>query len=179
MKSATSRFSEREHAWCLSANRWAARRRVRAYFRVVSRLGDGAFWYALMLLVAFADGWRGLGAAVHLAIVGAVAALLYRRLKRWTRRPRPFSADARIRPWVAPLDEYSFPSGHTLHAVSFSIVALAYYPSLAWILLPFTLSVAASRVVLGMHYPSDVLAASAIGALLATGSLWIRSAVAG
>jgi undecaprenyl-diphosphatase len=160
------RFGEREQAWCLSANRWGARRTVRAYFRVVSRLGDGAFWYALMLTLALADGWRGLDAAAHMAVVGGVATLLYRRLKQWTRRPRPFAQDRRIRAWVPPLDEYSFPSGHTLHAVGFSIVACAYYPALAWLLLPFTVSVAISRVVLGMHYPSDVAAATGIGSVL-------------
>lgn len=41
-------------------------------------------------------------------------------------------------PWIAPLDESSFPSGDTLHAVAFTFVALAYYPQLAWLLLPFT-----------------------------------------
>ena len=89
----------------------------------------------------------------------------------WTRRPRPFAADLRIRAWVAPLDEYSFPSGHTLHAVSFSVVALAYYPWLAPLLLPFTAGVALSRVVLGLHYPSDVLAATGIALLLGGASL--------
>jgi undecaprenyl-diphosphatase len=68
---------------------------------------------------------------------------------------------------VAPLDHYSFPSGHTLHAVSFTVVALHYYPQLAWVLVPFTLLVAGSRVFLGLHYPSDVAAAAAIGYLLA------------
>ncbi|MGE8234173.1 MAG: phosphatase PAP2 family protein, partial [Stenotrophomonas sp.] len=104
---------------------------------------------------------------------------LYKLLKRWTRRPRPFAADLRIRAWVAPLDEYSFPSGHTLHAVSFTVVALAYYPWLAPLLLPFTLGVALSRVVLGLHYPSDVLAATAIGVLLGTGSLQLLALFAG
>jgi len=57
--------------------------------------------------------------------------------------------------------------------VSFTLVALAYYPALAWLLVPFTLSVAISRVVLGMHYPSDVIAATAIGGALASVSLWV------
>src|SRR3546814_3575510 len=113
-------------------------------------------------LVMF-DGYAGLLASLHLAATGTVALLLYKAIKRWTRRPRPFAADVRIRAWIAPLDEFSFPSGHTLHAVAFSLVAVAHYPALAWLVLPFAASVAASRVVLGLHYPSDVLAATAIG----------------
>jgi undecaprenyl-diphosphatase len=158
--------------WCLRANRLCRRGAVRAGFAAVSRLGDGAFWYLLMAALLL-DGRAGLFAAAHLAATGALALLLYTCLKRWTRRPRPFAADLRIRAWVAPLDEFSFPSGHTLHAVAFSIVAIAHYPPLAWLLAPFTAAVATSRVVLGLHYPSDVLAATAIGTVLAAASLWL------
>src|SRR5690606_27432241 len=84
-------------------------------------------------------------------------------------------ARGHIRAWVAPLDEFSFPSGHTLHAVAFSLVAVAHVPLLAWLLLPFTACVAVSRVVLGLHYPSDVLAATVIGSALAGLSLWVVS----
>jgi undecaprenyl-diphosphatase len=66
-----------------------------------------------------------------------------------------------------PLDKFSFPSGHTLHAVVFGVVALNYYPQLAFIILPFTTLVGLSRVVLGLHYPSDVLAGALIGSLIA------------
>ena len=173
MSARTRQLASREHGWCLAANRWGGRGVVRAYFRMVSRLGDGAFWYALMAGLVLFDGWRGLAASAQLAATGVVALILYRKLKRWTKRPRPCAADGRIQAWIAPLDEFSFPSGHTLHAVSFTVVALAHYPSLAWLLLPFTVSVAISRVVLGLHYPSDVLAATAIGVSLATLSLWV------
>jgi undecaprenyl-diphosphatase len=173
MNTRSARLNAHDAHWCLAANRWGARQAVRAYFRMVSKLGDGAFWYALMAMVALFDGWRGLNAAAHLAVVGGVALLLYRRLKRWTKRPRPYAVDGRIQPWIAPLDEFSFPSGHTLHAVSFTIVAVAWYPMLAWLLVPFTLSIALSRVVLGMHYPSDVLAATGLGVALASLTLWL------
>ena len=173
MNGARVRFGAREHEWCLSANRWCARRAVRIYFRAVSRLGDGAFWYALMLALVMVDGWRGLDTAARMAVVGGIATVLYRRLKQWTRRPRPFARDTRIHAWIPPLDEYSFPSGHTLHAVGFSVVACAYYPMLAWVLVPFTLSVAVSRVVLGVHYPSDVVAASGIGLVLGLTVVWL------
>lgn len=158
-------------AWCLRANGWCARTCVLRVFATASRLGDGAAWYALMAALVLFDGVDGLAASAHLAATGVVALLLYKALKRWTRRPRPFASDVRIRAWIAPLDEFSFPSGHTLHAVAFTGVALAYYPQLAWLLLPFTALVALSRVVLGLHYPSDVVAATAIGATLAAASL--------
>lgn len=165
------RWSDGDRGWCLRANRLCTRAGVLRLFAIASRLGDGAFWYLLMAAMVLADGRDGLAASLHLAITGVIALTLYKALKRWTRRPRPFASDMRIRAWVAPLDEFSFPSGHTLHAVAFSVVAVAHYPLLVWLLVPFTACVAVSRVVLGLHYPSDVLAATAIGAALAGASL--------
>ncbi|GGK06876.1 phosphatase PAP2 family protein [Pseudomonas matsuisoli] len=162
----------REQDWCLLANQWGSRLAIRRAFAVASRLGDGGAWYALMLALIVVDGADGLTAATHMGLTALAAVLLYRWLKHHTKRPRPFAQDVRIQALVAPLDEFSFPSGHTLHAVSFTAVALAYYPVLAPLLIPFAAAVAASRVVLGLHYPSDVLAATAIGGLLATLSLW-------
>jgi len=167
------RLAVAERGWCLRANGLCARRGILHCFAAVSRLGDGLFWYVLMGALVLLDEIAGLRASLHLAATGAVALALYKLLKRWTRRPRPFASDLRIRAWVAPLDEFSFPSGHTLHAVAFSLVAMAHYPALAWLLVPFTAAVAASRVVLGLHYPSDVLAATAIGSALAGASLWV------
>lgn len=160
---------------CVAANRWGARREVAVFFGAISRLGNGVFWYALMAVLAAFGGVRGTYAALHMLGTGVVALALYSGLKRWTRRPRPFCAGDDVVAHVPPLDEFSFPSGHTLHAVSFSLVALAYFPALAVLLLPFIALVAASRVVLGLHYPSDVLAALVIGVCLGGVSLWLVS----
>ncbi len=156
---------------CFLANRLGRRRYVMRGFAAVSRLGDGWFWYALMASLPFAYGAAGLAASLHLAATALVSLALYRGIKQATRRPRPCAATARIRAWVAPLDEFSFPSGHTLHAVTFTWVAVSYFPPLAIVLVPFAVLVALSRVVLGLHYPSDVLAAVVLGAALAQGSL--------
>lgn len=162
-----------DHRVCVMANHWGARRLVGQFFGMVSRLGDGLFWYTLMAALALFGGQRGIAAAAHMAATGLAALLLYRLLKRWTRRPRPYRACPGVIAHVPPLDEFSFPSGHTLQAVGFSIVALAWYPMLAPPLLVFTALVAASRVILGLHYPSDVLAALAIGSALGEMSLWL------
>lgn len=168
--------ARRELRWTLGLNRWGARPPVTRLFAVVSRLGDGPAWYALMALLPLLDGARGAAASLHLAATGLAALALYRALKRLTRRPRPCARHRAIVAHVPPLDEFSFPSGHTLHAVAFTAVACAWYAPLALLLVPYALLVAASRVVLGLHYPSDVLAAIAIGGALATGSILIAGA---
>ena len=166
-----------ERRLCLAMNRWCGRHALRRLFGIVSRLGDGVFWYTLIGVLATVGGTRGAIAALHMALTGLAAAAMYRGLKRWTRRPRPFRTHDGIVPYIAPLDEFSFPSGHTLHAVSFTIIALAYFPMLATLLVPFTLLVAMSRIVLGLHYPSDVLAALVIGCGLGGLSLWVAPAI--
>ena len=92
-----SRLLHHDTGWCLRANRACTRLWIRRYFSTVSRLGDGVFWYLLMAALVLIDGFDGLVAATHMAATGAVALLLYKSLKRWTKRPRPFAADGRIR----------------------------------------------------------------------------------
>ena len=163
-------FDEYELGLCLRLNRASAWPSLRGVFRVASRLGDGVFWYVLMALLPVLFGPEALAASVHMALVGGAGVALYKVLKTRMVRERPFVTHAAISLGTAPLDQYSFPSGHTLHAVAFTLVASAYYPVLAWLLVPFAALVMLSRVVLGLHYPSDVLAGAAIGALLAYGS---------
>ncbi len=156
---------------CRRANRWGASRLVGGFFRVISRLGDGVFWYALMAALVLFGGPRGLHATAEMAAIGLIALGLYWLLKRLTRRPRPFRRVDGIVAHLPPLDEFSFPSGHTLQAVSFSLVACAWFPALIPLLLLFSLLIAASRIVLGLHYPSDVLAAALLGLLLGSSML--------
>jgi undecaprenyl-diphosphatase len=80
-------------------------------------------------------------------------------------RERPFIRHAGISLAGAPLDRYSFPSGHTLHAVAFTWQAVAAFPELGFVLVPLASAIAASRVVLGLHYPTDVLVGALLGAL--------------
>ena len=161
------RIARWDGAVALRLNRAGRNGCARAAFRLVSRLGDGLAWYALMLALLLRFGANAVPAVPHMIGAGLACTALYKWLKGTTLRPRPYEAHPDIEPFAAPLDHYSFPSGHTLHAVAFTLVATAYYPWLAWITVPFTLLVAASRIMLGLHYPSDVLAGALIGAAIA------------
>jgi undecaprenyl-diphosphatase len=156
---------------CARLNRAIRFRTLLHLFRGVSWLGDGIFWYSLMLALLLARGAAAALPVLHMAGTGLVCTLLYRLLKTGTLRPRPFEVHAHIAAGSVPLDKFSFPSGHTLHAVGFSLVAAAYFPVLAPLLVAMTLAVAASRIVLGLHYPSDVAAGAALGAAVALASL--------
>jgi undecaprenyl-diphosphatase len=153
-----------DRQWTRRLNASVGIRPVRNLFRAASRLGDGVFWYSAMLALIATHGRPGLGIALRMLAAGTIGLALYKLLKSGTTRPRPCQVLADIRAGIAPLDAFSFPSGHTLHAVAFTVVGISYLPALAWVFVPFTLLVALSRVVLGLHYPSDVLAGAAIGA---------------
>lgn len=86
-------------------------------------------------------------------------------------RERPYVAHSDIVCGTPPLGRYSFPSGHTLHAASLTMLYGAYEPAMLIIMVPFAALVAVSRIVLGLHYPSDVAVGGLIGALLAAVSL--------
>jgi undecaprenyl-diphosphatase len=152
---------------CIAVNQTSQVRLIRDLFRLVSRLGDGLFWYSLMLLILLFEGSEGLLPVLHMALAGLSGTLLYKWLKGKTLRPRPFEVHQDIFMTGKPLDKFSFPSGHTLHAVVFGLVAINYFPALSFIIMPFVSMVGLSRVVLGLHYPSDVLAGALIGSLIA------------
>lgn len=158
---------------CIAFNHASENRLVRDFFRVISRLGDGVFWYSLMAVLVLANGYESLMSVVHMGLAGLAGTLIYKWLKRKTLRPRPFQVQQAVRMAGKTLDQFSFPSGHTLHAVVFTYVALSYFPFLWPLLIPFTLLVGVSRVVLGLHYPSDVLAGAVIGWAIAYNSFVI------
>lgn len=162
-----------DRALCLHLNAGLRYFGVLRAFQALSWLGNGIFWYALMLSLLIVHRGEALQPVLHMIFVGAVCTAAYKMLKRRTLRPRPFQAMTSIAAGAPALDKFSFPSGHTLHAVAFTLVACLHYPVLAALLVPFTLLTAASRVVLGLHYPSDVLAGAAIGALVAAASFGI------
>jgi len=160
-----ARFDHAEYRLCRRLNRGVETAWVRYFFKAASRLGDGVIWYALMLALPFMYGGQGLKVGLIMLATSAVNLALYKFLKRTFVRERPFIRHAGISLAQAPLDRYSFPSGHTLHAVAFAWQACAAFPELMLALVPLALAIAASRVVLGLHYPTDVLVGALLGVI--------------
>jgi undecaprenyl-diphosphatase len=162
-----ARIDAAEYGLCRKLNRGASFAIPRRVFQIASRLGDGIIWYVLIPILPLLYGPIAVKPAVVMALTGALGVALYKLLKRVFVRERPFITHSTIDLAMAPLDRYSFPSGHTLHAVSFTWQVTMHFPELGWVLVPLAALIAGSRVVLGLHYPTDVLVGAALGASLA------------
>ncbi len=159
-------LDELEIGVCQRINQFGKMDLIRHFFAAVSRLGDWYFWAAMGALLFAIEGPSSAPAIGQILITSAIGVLIYKMLKQRLVRERPFVHSGSIHCGAVPLDRYSFPSGHTLHAVSITIMLTHVDPLLLTICLPFALLVGLSRIVLGLHYPSDVLVGAAIGAAL-------------
>lgn len=157
------RINALDLALCLHFNRVSRHALLCVFFRLISRLGNGMFWYNLMAVLLLADGLNALPTVMRMVLAGLACLAIYKYLKARTSRPRPYQVYVAISAAAPALDRFSFPSGHTLHAVCFASIACNAYPQLAPLLWPFVALVAISRPILGLHYPSDVLAGALIG----------------
>ena len=143
--------------------RWSPPGAVRLWMVSSSRGGDGWLWGLLGAGVLWAGGERRYQVLLTTAAAGAAAIALFSLVKRLAVRSRPcalipFASFPKI-----PPDRFSFPSGHSVTAFAVTVPLCLFYPSYMLALLLCAASVAASRVVLGMHFVSDVVAGSMMG----------------
>jgi undecaprenyl-diphosphatase len=118
----------------------------------------------VILLFGGYDRFQAVGAG---ALAAGTGIAVFLRLKKATGRRRPCALEPHCWAKLLPPDQFSFPSGHTITAFAVAVSLSMFYPSLAIGLLFCAVSVAASRILTGMHFLSDVLAGAAIGTLLA------------
>ncbi|MGG4488618.1 phosphatase PAP2 family protein [Metabacillus idriensis] len=146
-----------------SVNRHFDRKFMNCFFRNITHIGGATFTISICLLLIFmTDG------ATRMAAISSAAALLISHLpvafvkKRYPRK-RPYLALLEIKVTANPLEDHSFPSGHTTAVFSVIIPFLFILPQAAILLLPLGVIIGVSRMYLGLHYPSDVLAGCLLG----------------
>lgn len=128
---------------------------------LLAHSGDSWFWgLGLGLLAWLGDSfWRSWAVTALISIVALAALVLL--VKFTIRRRRPEGEWGRL---YRTTDPHSFPSGHAARAFLLAILALGLGPSwLAFLLSAWAPLVALARVVMGVHYISDVLAGSLMG----------------
>jgi undecaprenyl-diphosphatase len=144
-------------------NGWYAPRWIRKWMVFASRGGDGWLWSAIgliLLLSGDVNRFEAIGAGL---ISLAFGQLTFFILKRLIDRERPCATETHCWAISLPPDRFSFPSGHTITAFAITFSLGLYYPTLLVGLVFCAISVAASRVILGLHYLSDVIAGLIIG----------------
>jgi undecaprenyl-diphosphatase len=135
--------------------------------RQVSRSADG--WLYLLLPVSI---WLFQAEDAPGLILTAGAGFLLERglyylLKNTVRRKRPYNALQGFKSLIIASDEFSLPSGHTSAAFFVTIFLGAGINPIFLILLPWAICVGASRVILGVHFITDVIIGAIIGASIA------------
>jgi undecaprenyl-diphosphatase len=164
-------IERRDHRVMRRLNRWRAPRWIRCWMIAATRMGDGWLWYglgAMLLVFGGAPRYAAVAASASAAIAGV---LVFKILKLLSQRPRPCQYEPHCWSKVLPPDRFSFPSGHTMTACSIALVVSYFYPPLEGPLFFLALSIAVSRIVLGMHFLSDVLAGAVIGVALGCASI--------
>jgi undecaprenyl-diphosphatase len=167
-----SYIDRRDHTLMRRVNRWHAPRWIRVWMLCATRGGDGWLWYAMGLIILLTGGDRRFLAVGDAGLAAGLGITIFLRLKKATGRKRPCAIEPHCWATLLPPDQFSFPSGHTITAFAVALTLSRYYPDLATGLLFCALSIAASRILLGMHFLSDVLAGAAIGSIVACGSVW-------
>jgi undecaprenyl-diphosphatase len=152
-------------------NRWRAPRWFRYWMIVATRMGDGWLWYALALSLLTFGGTQRYAALGAGGLAAGAGIVLFKGLKKLSQRPRPCEIEPHCWARVLPPDRFSFPSGHAMTAFSVAVAISYFYPSLEGPLFFLAGSIAASRIVLGMHFLSDVLAGIALGLALGCASI--------
>jgi undecaprenyl-diphosphatase len=147
-------------------NHWQAPRILRKVMIAATRMGDGWLWAATgLILLLFGGSPRYLAVAAG-ASAACVGILIFCLLKHTSRRKRPCEIVPHCWASIAPPDRYSFPSGHTIVAFGVVLAVGSFYPSWLLALLGAAVLIAISRIILGMHFLSDVVAGAAMGVLL-------------
>lgn len=157
------RLDTREIRMVRRQRAFAARARLAPVAAAITVLGDGWIYLPLGLALFLTDGWSAIATVLKGGGAVLLAHCVYPFCKRAVARHRPFVTYRDIPSVHEPLDYYAFPSGHCMTLCAACLPVAIAHPAAGTALALFVTSLGWSRVVLGHHYPSDVIAGSLLG----------------
>lgn len=143
--------------------------------KMITFLGNGGwFWILCAVILLVSPKTRKVGCAASLSIIfGALVTNVL--LKNLVARARPFACDSMLwSPLIAKPTDFSFPSGHTTASFAVALVIARMFPKKYGVpAVILAALVAFSRLYLGVHYPTDVLAGFLVALAGSTLSVWL------
>lgn len=139
-------------------------------FKFFTTLGDdGRIWIATAIMLLFIKKYRKTGAMVGLSLIGSLI-INNMLIKNLVARTRPYKVIETLTILIPEPGEFSFPSGHTSSSFAAGVVLFLTLPKKYGIpALILAVIISLSRLYVGVHYPTDVLAGMVTGTLIAVG----------
>lgn len=156
--------------WCLSRKHSP---QIAAVSRWISHTGDGVYYLIVALILAWTEKEFGAKFLISGLLAFSIELPTYLVLKNSIKRRRPNDVIVEFVAFLVPSDKFSFPSGHTAAAFVMATLCFYYYPAFAVYAYSLAATIGLSRVLLGVHFPSDILAGVLLGILSAVSAIYI------
>ena len=160
-------YDHRMLLWCMDLR---FHKQLIQLARVVSKTGDGYLQVILPLGIYLLSTEHGSNFLSLVLLAFAIERPLYWVLKNSFKRNRPPDIIPCFKSIVEASDKFSFPSGHTAASFLLATLCYLYFGAIALPLFIWALFVGISRVLLGVHFPTDILAGSVLGMLIGINS---------
>ena len=138
----------------------------------LSKTGDGYLYLALGVTLWMFEPSFGQLFLFTALMAYALELPIYVVLKKMFKRPRPCDLYTNLTSHITPSDKFSLPSGHTAAAWLMACIISHFYPTFAVVAYVWASLIGISRILLGVHYPTDVLAGAILGVTIASLSIF-------